>query len=124
VRRTWKIALAKVSLARRSWSKSLDAIVEKVAAGLGVISTVSPEFYKLLMYDEGGELVVRHGTREVSLDLNNADCVHEVRPFLQNLRRRLMHSQHYCNDGLRQQRTSSFFRLPMPTRQPSLHLTR
>jgi predicted 2-oxoglutarate/Fe(II)-dependent dioxygenase YbiX len=162
VRRTWQIAPDKVNLTGRSWSKSLDAIVEKVSAGLGVTSTVSAELYKLLVYDEGsffvehrdteksagmfatlvvtlpslcegGELVVRHGTQEVSLDLNNADlecipfaafyadCVHEVRPVtccirqrgwhqaLQNPRRKQKRLRRYWsdgNDGLRQQAVS------------------
>ncbi len=140
VRRTWQIAPDKVSLTGRFWSNSLDAIVEKVAIGLGVTSAVSAEFYKLLIYDEGcffvehrdteksagmfatlvvtlpslcegGELVVRHGTQEVSLDLNNADlecipfaafyadCVHEVRPVTSGVRLTLIYNLLHKSKG-------------------------
>jgi predicted 2-oxoglutarate/Fe(II)-dependent dioxygenase YbiX len=121
VRRTWQIAPDRVRIGGRHWPKTLDAIVARAAEGLGVPGTIEADFYKLLIYDEGGffvphrdtektkgmfatlilvppsiseggELIVRHKDRDVTLDLRceepsdiafaafYADCVHEVRP--------------------------------------------
>ncbi|MCI4428010.1 MAG: 2OG-Fe(II) oxygenase [Burkholderiales bacterium] len=102
VRRTWQIGAQKVRLEGQHWKRTLDSIVERVAAGLGVSGEVLPELYKLLLYDQGsffvrhrdsekapgmfgtlivalpslhsgGELVVRHANREVRLDLKCDD---------------------------------------------------
>lgn len=102
VRRTWQIAADGVHLAGHSWTETLDAVVARVAAGLGVTGPVSAELYKLLVYDagsffvehrdtekapgmfatlvvvlpsacSGGELIVRHRGREVCLDLYCSD---------------------------------------------------
>lgn len=102
VRRTWQIDAAGIHLAGQSWPKTLDAMVAKVAAGLGVTEPVTAELYKLLIYDtgsffvehrdtekipgmfatlvvalpsvsSGGELIVRHRGREVCLDLGGSD---------------------------------------------------
>ncbi|MCM8611763.1 2OG-Fe(II) oxygenase [Accumulibacter sp.] len=122
VRRTWQIAADRVQLGGRHWGQHLADIVARCAAGLGISEPVSAEFYKLLVYDagsfflshrdtekapgmfatlvvvlpslySGGELCIRHGEREVCLDLSSpepaeiayaafyADCRHEVRPI-------------------------------------------
>lgn len=99
VRRTWQIQADHVHISGRSWSTTLEAIVARAAAGLGVTEPVSAELYKLLVYDtgsffvehrdteksagmfatlvlvlpsmcSGGELIVRHRGHEVCLDLN------------------------------------------------------
>jgi predicted 2-oxoglutarate/Fe(II)-dependent dioxygenase YbiX len=121
VRRTWQIEADRVRIDGKHWSNSLDGIVARAAEGLGLTEPVTAEFYKLLIYDkgsffvshrdtekvpgmfatlvlalpsqsDGGELVVRHGDREVRLDLRcdepgeiafaafYADCLHEVLP--------------------------------------------
>jgi predicted 2-oxoglutarate/Fe(II)-dependent dioxygenase YbiX len=121
VRRTWQIEADRVRIGGKHWSKSLDGIVARVAEGLGLTEPVTAEFYKLLVYDkgsffvshrdtekvpgmfatlvlalpaqsDGGDLVVKHGDREVRLDLRcdepgeiafaafYADCPHEVLP--------------------------------------------
>src|SRR5258708_30592551 len=121
VRRTWPIEADRVRIGGKHWRNSLDGIVARVAEGLGLTEQVTAEFYKLLVYDkgsffvshrdtekvpgmfatlvlalpsqsDGGELVVKHGDREVRLDLRcdepgeiafaafYADCLHEVLP--------------------------------------------
>ena len=103
VRRTWQIGPERVHIEGKHWVRDLQAIVAQVAGGLGVAAEVVPEFYKLLVYDEGsffvshrdtekapgmfatllialpsrhtgGELIVRHKGREVRLDLCAADA--------------------------------------------------
>ena len=98
VRRTWQIGAERIRIQGRSWAQTLEAIVARAAAGLGVSDPVNAELYKLLVYDEGsffvshrdtekapgmfatlvialpsfctgGDLVVRHKDREVRLDL-------------------------------------------------------
>jgi hypothetical protein len=98
VRRTWQIAAERVQLGGRHWDQDLADIVARCAAGLGISEPVSAEFYQLLVYDtgsfflshrdtekapgmfatlvvvlpslySGGELCIRHGEREVCLDL-------------------------------------------------------
>lgn len=102
IRRTWQIDADRLRIEGRGWARTLDAIVARCAAGLGVTDSVSAELYKLLVYEEGsffvdhrdtekapgmfatlvvvlpsiatgGELVVRHRDREVSLDLRSAE---------------------------------------------------
>lgn len=101
-RRTWQIEAARVHIGGRHWEQSLEAMVAKVAEGLGVAGPVQAEFYKLLVYGEGdffvshrdtekspgmfgtlvivlpsiytgGELVVRHQGREMKLDMRRED---------------------------------------------------
>lgn len=98
VRRTWQIGADRVHIQGRHWAPTLEAIVARAAACLGVSEPVSAELYKLLVYDAGsffvrhrdtekapsmfatlvvvlpsiytgGELIVRHRDREVQLDL-------------------------------------------------------
>ena len=102
VRRTWQIEAARVHIGGRHWEQNLEAMVAKVAEGLGVAGPVQAEFYKLLVYGEGdffvshrdtekspgmfgtlvivlpsiytgGELVVRHQGREMKLDMRRED---------------------------------------------------
>jgi predicted 2-oxoglutarate/Fe(II)-dependent dioxygenase YbiX len=127
VRRTWQIGADRVRIQGRHWQTMLDGVVERAAVGLGAGAGVEAELYKLLVYDEGsfflnhrdtekapgmfgtlivalpslhggGELVIRHREREVSLDLRRsdlselawaafyADCVHEVLPITSGCR--------------------------------------
>lgn len=102
VRKTWQIPAEHVRITGRNWGATLDTIIARAAAGLGVTEPVSAELYKLLVYDagsffvehrdteksagmfatlvlvlpsecSGGELIVRHKGREVCIDLNSAD---------------------------------------------------
>ena len=101
VRRTWQIDSGKVRIGGRRWETTLAELVSDAARGLGVEEPVAADFYKLLVYDaggffldhrdtertpgmfatlvivlpsahRGGELVVRHLGREVTLDLHPA----------------------------------------------------
>jgi 2-oxoglutarate-Fe(II)-dependent oxygenase superfamily protein len=133
VRRTWQIGASRVRIAGKHWARALDAILARVAEGLGVNEPIAAELYKLLVYDQGsffashrdtekvpgmfatlvvalpsvstgGELVVRHKSREVRLDLRcdepseaafaafYADCVHEVRPVASGCRLTLVYN--------------------------------
>ena len=98
VRRTWQIGADQVRIGGKHWARSLEAILARVADGLGISEPIAAELYKLLIYDQGsffvshrdtekapgmfatlvvvlpsvstgGELVVRHRGREVRLDL-------------------------------------------------------
>ncbi|MCC5840726.1 MAG: 2OG-Fe(II) oxygenase [Opitutales bacterium] len=122
VRKVRQVGPENVRLSGKKWTETLDAIVRSATEGLGrPEGSLSAEFYKLLIYEEGGfflahrdtekapgmlgtliivlpsaheggELIVRHDGREVTLDLRNvdpgelryaafyADCEHEVRP--------------------------------------------
>lgn len=102
VRRTWQIAADRVHLGGRHWQQTLDAVVAKAAAGLGVVEPIRAELYKLLVYDAGsffvphrdtekapgmfatlvvvlpsdyscGELLIRHQAQAVSLDLQGTE---------------------------------------------------
>jgi predicted 2-oxoglutarate/Fe(II)-dependent dioxygenase YbiX len=133
IRRTWQIGPGKVRVGGRHWEKTLAELVADAARGLGVTEPVTADFYKLLIYDvgsffvdhrdtekvpgmfatvvivlpsshSGGELVVRHLDREVTLDLRPddpsevgfatfyADCVHEVRPVVTGCRLTLVYN--------------------------------
>ena len=138
VRRTWQVDSAKVRIGGRHWEKTLAELVADVALGLGVSGPVAADFYKLLVYDAGsffvdhrdtekvpgmfatmvlvlpsahggGELVVRHAGREVTLDLHPedpseigfaafyADCVHEVRPVTTGFRLTLVYNLRFVD---------------------------
>lgn len=133
VRRTWQIDAARVHLGGRHWQSALEEIVKQAATGLGVTQAVMAELYKLLVYDTGsffvshrdtekapgmfatliivlpspytgGELRVRHGEREVHLDLQRtdpsevafaafyADCLHEILPITSGWRLTLIYN--------------------------------
>jgi hypothetical protein len=122
VRCVWQIAAGKVRIAGKSWPANFASILSNVAAGLGCEgATVRAELYKLLVYDRdgfflphrdtektdgmfgtlvltlpsphrGGELRIRHGGRDVTVDTSSvdlseiayvafyADCEHEALP--------------------------------------------
>jgi hypothetical protein len=133
VRNTWQIAPDRVRIDGRHWPKTLNAMLDAVSAGLGVSDPVEAEFYKLLIYDEGsffvshrdtektpgmfatlvvvlpsactgGDLIVRHKDRSVTLDLRTddpaeaafaafyADCLHEVLPVTAGCRLTLVYN--------------------------------
>lgn len=102
VRRCWQVGAERVQFTGRTWPDTLSSIVKKATAGLGVSGAVQADFYKLLIYEEGGfflehhdtekadgmfatlvvvlpgsheggELVIRHKDDEVVLDLCPAD---------------------------------------------------
>jgi predicted 2-oxoglutarate/Fe(II)-dependent dioxygenase YbiX len=102
VRRCRQIGPDRVRISGRHWGRALETIVARAAEGLGVDGSVSAEFYKLLLYEQGdffvghrdtekapgmfatlvvalpssfvgGELVVRHKGREVRLNLRCDD---------------------------------------------------
>lgn len=55
VRKVWQLPPEKVRIGGKSWVASFEAIMTKVAVGLGCErAAVSAELYKLLIYDEGG----------------------------------------------------------------------
>jgi 2OG-Fe(II) oxygenase superfamily len=140
VRRTWQIGADRVRLEGKHWARTLETILEGSAESLGVSGGVKAELYKLLIYDEGshfvshrdtekvagmfatlvivlpsvatgGELVVRHKGREVTLDLCcedpseaafaafYADCVHEVLPVTSGCRLTLVYNLLRAGDG-------------------------
>ncbi|NDH53722.1 MAG: 2OG-Fe(II) oxygenase, partial [Betaproteobacteria bacterium] len=122
VRQVWQIAAAQVRISGKSWAQSLGRILAETGRGLGCENAaIQAELYKLLVYDpggfflahrdsekapdmfgtlllqlpsphSGGELRIRHGSRETRIDLSAtdcselgfaafyADCEHEVRP--------------------------------------------
>jgi hypothetical protein len=133
VRRTWQIGADRVRIGGKHWARALEAMVARAAEGLGVNEPIAAEFYKLLIYDQGsffvshrdtekspgmfatlvvvlpsvstgGELVIRHKGREVSLALHcdepseavfaafYADCLHEVLPVTSGCRLTLVYN--------------------------------
>jgi hypothetical protein len=53
VRRTWQIAADRVRIGGKHWERTLQAVVARVAEGLGVGEPIATELYKLLVYDQG-----------------------------------------------------------------------
>ena len=133
VRRTWQIAPSRLRIDEPHWNRTIQKIVARSADALGVDGPVSAELYKLLIYDQGsffvehrdtektdgmfgtlvvvlpsvyggGELIVRHGQREICLDLAGgsvseatyaafyADCRHELRPVVEGCRLALIYN--------------------------------
>ena len=122
VRRVWQIDAARLRIGGKHWAPSLQRVLAETARGLGCEdAAIRAELYKLLVYDPGGfflphrdsekvpgmfgtlllqlpsphaggELRIRHGSREARVDLSAtdcselafaafyADCEHEVRP--------------------------------------------
>src|SRR5690349_11727843 len=122
IRKVWQVAPSQIRLSGTAWPATFETILAQVTQGLGCQQApVTAELYKLLLYDaggffvshrdtektegmfgtlvivlpslhRGGELLVRHAGREVSLDLATkdvsqlnyaafyADCEHEIRP--------------------------------------------
>ena len=55
VRNAWQLAPAHVRIGGKSWERSFQHILSAVTDGLGCTGMkVSAEFYKLLIYEEGG----------------------------------------------------------------------
>jgi hypothetical protein len=123
VRRVWQIGTDRFRIGGSAWAQTLESIVSRCAQDLGCDGgKVFAEPYKLLLYEpggfflshrdtekapgmfgtlvivlpsahSGGELVVRHAGREVTIDFTGADvseisfaafyadCQHEVRPL-------------------------------------------
>jgi predicted 2-oxoglutarate/Fe(II)-dependent dioxygenase YbiX len=133
VRRTWQIGADRVRVGGKHWERTLQAILERATESLGATCEVRAELYKLLIYDEGsffvshrdtekvpgmfatlvivvpsvsmgGDLVVRHKGRQVTVDLRcedpseaafaafYADCVHEVLPVTAGYRLALVYN--------------------------------
>ena len=133
VRNTLQIGPDRVDVGGRHWPKTLAMILDAAARGLGVSDPIEAEFYKMLIYEpgsffvshrdtektpgmfatlvialpsscSGGELVVRHKDRSVSLDLRvddpaevafaafYADCLHEVLPVTAGYRVTLVYN--------------------------------
>lgn len=128
VRKVWQLPAENVQLSGKSWPANFDAMLQQVIVGLGCEGMpVIAELYKLLVYDpggfflthrdtektegmfgtlvlvlpsahRGGELVLRHAGRTVTVDLSGtevsevsfaafyADCEHEVRPITEGHR--------------------------------------
>ncbi|MBY0496320.1 MAG: hypothetical protein K2Y23_19095 [Cyanobacteria bacterium] len=128
VRNAWQIDSADVRIGGKAWEKTFHQIMSTVIAGLGCSGmNVLATLYKLLVYETGGlsvriatpkrpmacsvpwswclpsahgggDLIIRHATREVSVNLSSpdvselrfaafyADCEHEVRPITQGSR--------------------------------------
>lgn len=128
VRKVWQLAPSQIDIGGKSWPDSFERILSTVTEGLGCAdANVSAELYKLLVYDEGdffkahrdsektegmfgtllivlpsphagGELVLRHGGHEATVDLSGddvaelrfaafyADCEHEVLPVTRGRR--------------------------------------
>jgi hypothetical protein len=128
VRRAWQLAPEQFSISGKSWEQSFQQILSTVTDGLGCAGMdIAAELYKVLVYEEGGfflphrdtekaegmfgtlvivlpsmhrggELLIRHAGREVTVDLRNAevseltfaafyaDCAHEVQPITQGAR--------------------------------------
>ncbi|MEI9898579.1 MAG: 2OG-Fe(II) oxygenase [Chthoniobacter sp.] len=128
VRKVWQLPADKVRVSGKSWAATFAEILRRVVRGLGSEGmAVSAELYKLLIYDvggfflahrdtekaegmfgtlvlvlpsahRGGELVIRHAGREVTVEMSSAevsevtfaafyaDCEHEVRPITEGHR--------------------------------------
>ena len=122
VRDCRQIGAERIALSGGAWPETLAGILDRAASGLGCPpEQLEARLYKLLVYElggffsphrdtekapgmiatltvslpvagEGGELIVRHGGREMTVDMNvsapselafaafYADCPHEVRP--------------------------------------------
>jgi hypothetical protein len=131
--------------AAKAWEKTFPQIMSTVIAGLGCSGmNVSATLYKLLVYETGGlfrphrdsekadgmfgtlvvvlpsahgggELIIRHGTREVSVNLSSsdvselrfaafyADCEHEVSPITYGSRVCLTYNLSLAEKGRKKQ---------------------
>jgi predicted 2-oxoglutarate/Fe(II)-dependent dioxygenase YbiX len=134
VRRVWEIDADHITLANPEWSKVVEHAVLAVTSELGLAKQkLDAHLYKLLLYEagsfflphrdgekvdrmvatlvialpsahEGGELIVRHDGREVTVDFGPesrfqtqfagfyADCEHEVRPVTRGFRLALVYN--------------------------------
>lgn len=129
VRRVWRLRPDRFALTNPDWPAALRAVVKDVERDLGLeAQKLQPHLYELLLYEKGsfflphqdgekidrmvatlvialpsshagGELVVRHEEREVTVDFGGgkaafetryaafyADCEHEVKPLREGFR--------------------------------------
>ena len=145
VRNAWQLDAASVRIAGKAWEKTFHQIMSAVVTGLGCSGmNVSATLYKLLVYETGGlfrshrdtekgdgmfgtlvvvlpsahaggELIIRHGTREVKVNLSSpdvselrfaafyADCEHEVRPITHGGRVCLTYNLSLADKGTKKQ---------------------
>lgn len=102
VRSTLQIDAARIAIEGTGWQRMLDAVIDRVREGLGIVGGLRAELYKLLIYrpgdffkphrdsekapgmvatlvlalptrSTGGRLVVRHGGEEMIFDLGSDD---------------------------------------------------
>ncbi len=148
VRNAWQLDSANVRIGGKAWEKAFNQIMSTVIAGLGCSGmNVSANLYKLLVYERGGlfrphrdteksdgmfgtlvlvlpsahgggELIIRHGPREVSVNLSSpdvseltfaafyADCEHEVRPITHGSRVCLTYNLSVAETGKKKQQTA------------------
>lgn len=134
VRRVWEIDADQITLANPEWAQVVAQAVTAVTSDLGLAKQkLDAHLYKLLLYEagsfflphrdgekldrmvatlvialpsahEGGELIVRHDGREVTVDFGPesrfqtqfagfyADCEHEVRPVTSGFRLALVYN--------------------------------
>jgi hypothetical protein len=64
IRRTWQIGAGGVHIRGKHWPATLQAIVARVAEGLGVTDLIDAELYKMLVYDEGSFFVPHRDTEK------------------------------------------------------------
>ena len=128
IRDCWQIHPARIRLSGKGWPDTFANILDSAAEGLGCPSgRLDAQLYKLLVYETGGffsphrdtekvdgmiatlsislpvkggggELFVRHGDREVGMDMGAeepselafaafyADCAHEIQPVVEGHR--------------------------------------
>jgi 2OG-Fe(II) oxygenase superfamily len=128
VRRAWQLAPEQFSITGKSWERCFQQILSTVFDGLGCAGMgITAELYKMLVYEaggfflphrdtektegmfgtlvivlpsthRGGELLIRHAGREVTVDLSNgeiseltfaafyADCEHQVQTVTEGAR--------------------------------------
>ena len=128
VRDCWQIDPERMRLAGAAWPETFAKILDSAAAGLGCpADRLDAQLYKLLIYEPGGffsahrdtekaggmvatlsislptagaggELIVRHRDREITIDMTAgepselafaafyADCAHEIRPVIEGHR--------------------------------------
>ena len=65
VRRTWQIEADRVRIKGRHWAPMLEAVLTRVAEGLGVNGPIEPELYKLLVYDKGSFFASHRDTEKL-----------------------------------------------------------
>jgi len=148
IRNAWQLDSADVRIGGKAWEKTFNQIMSTVIAGLGCSGMrVSATLYKLLVYETGGlfrshrdtekadgmfgtlvvvlpsahgggELIIRHGTREVSVNLSSpevseltfaafyADCEHEVKPITHGTRVCLTYNLSLAEKGKKKQQAA------------------
>jgi predicted 2-oxoglutarate/Fe(II)-dependent dioxygenase YbiX len=65
VRRCRQIGPDRAHVRGRGWARTLQAMLDRVAAGLGVAEPITAEFYKLLVYESGSFFIGHRDTEKV-----------------------------------------------------------